>query len=255
MTGSPHPTWSAAPRRASGTGRAVALVLGVLLLLPGLALVTGGGVLLWAHHLDRSDGYVTSPEERFSSPGHALVSDRVDLRAGGDWVRLVPALGTARIEVTPDIADQVFLGIAPADDARAYLDGVARTAVDALGFDIPADAGDEIPGGTPPGAPTDQDFWIAHVSGTGPQLLTWEPADGDWVFVLMNADGSAGVDVRARIGAELPALAGIGWAVLGAGLVVTLLAGLLLRPTPRRAVDDWPTIRAVGRSPATPHTS
>jgi len=36
------------------------------------------------------------------------------------------------------------------------------------------------------------------------------------VFVLMNADGSPGVYVRARIGASFPALGGIGGGVLTA---------------------------------------
>ncbi|SDC03594.1 hypothetical protein SAMN05660690_0285 [Geodermatophilus telluris] len=252
MTGVRQTTWTAPPRRAGRTGRVVALVLGVLLLLPGLALVTGGGVLLWASALHRSDGFVVSPEERLGSPGHALVSDRIDLRAGADWLPVSAALGRARIEVTPATAEEVFLGIAPAADARAYLDGVGRTTLDALGFDGPADAADEIPGGAPPGAPADQDFWTAQVAGRGPQQLTWEPADGDWVLVVMNADGSAGVDVQGRVGAELPALAGIGCAVLGAGLVVTLLAVLLVRPGLGRTVEDWPTVRAVGRYPAAP---
>ncbi|MGY1701036.1 hypothetical protein [Geodermatophilus sp. SYSU D00766] len=242
MTDVRQPTWTP-PGRASRAGRAAALVLGVLLLLPGLALGAAGGVLLWAD-AHRSGGFVTSPEERFTSPGAALVSDRIDLRAGPDWLPVGSALGTARLEVTAETAEEVFVGIAPAADARAYLDGVRRTAVDGLGFDGPADAEDEIPGGPPPGPPGDQDFWTVQVSGTGPQQLTWDPADGDWVFVVMDADGSPGVDVRARIGAELPALTGIGWAVVAAGLVVSLLAVLLLRPALVRPVEDWPAARA-----------
>jgi hypothetical protein len=47
MTGTRQLTWSAAPRPASETGHAVGIVLGVLRLMPGSGLVTGGGVLLW----------------------------------------------------------------------------------------------------------------------------------------------------------------------------------------------------------------
>ena len=42
------PPWPAPPRRPSRAGRVVALVLGALLLLPGLGVLTGGGILLWA---------------------------------------------------------------------------------------------------------------------------------------------------------------------------------------------------------------
>jgi hypothetical protein len=215
-------------RKPTRTGRVLALVLGVLLLLPGLGLLGGGGTLLWAHHLDRSDGFVVSPREGFSSVGHALVSDRIDLSAVSSWLPVPGTLGTARLEVTGTGPRTVFVGIAPAADARAYLDGVQRTVVDGLGFDAPATDGDQLPGGEPPGPPADQDFWIAEATGRGTQEVTWEPADGDWMFVVMNADGSPLVGVEARIGAELPALGGIGWGALTVGSLVSFAAVRLL---------------------------
>ncbi|WP_448625920.1 hypothetical protein [Geodermatophilus sp. URMC 64] len=239
-------------RRSRTAGRTVALVFGVLLLLPGIGLLAGGGVLLWAHWFDRSDGFVQSPAEDFGSYGYALVSDRIDLRAGPDWLPVSAALGDARLEVTGNGADDVFVGIAPVADATAYLEGVQRTAVDGLGFDGPATSSDQLPGGEPAGPPADQEFWIAQTSGPGTQQVTWDPAEGDWMFVVMNADGSAPVDVRARIGAEFPALGGIGWGVLAAGLVVTVLAAALIRPTVRRLPErsvDYATRRPVRSRP------
>jgi hypothetical protein len=208
----------------------LALILGVLLLLPGLGLLGGGGTGLWAHYLDRSDGFVVSPRETFGSAGHALVSDRIDVSAVPGWLPVPGALGAARLEVTGAGPADVFVGVAPAADARAYLDGVARTVVDGLGFDAPPTARDQLPGGDPTGPPTEQGFWIASASGQGTQEVSWDPTDGDWMFVVMNADGSPGVDVEARIGAEVPALAGLGWGVFVAGLLVTVGAvGLLVR--------------------------
>jgi hypothetical protein len=210
-------------------------VLGALLLLPGLAGVGGGGIVLWADALDRSDGFVVSPQEDFGSVGHALVSDRIDLAAGPDWLPMSTALGDARLEVTGTGADAVFVGIAAEADVRAYLDGVRRTVVDGLGFDAPATESDELPGGEPSGPPTEQEFWIAEATGHGTQEVTWDPSDGDWMFVVMNADGSPQVEVEARIGAELPALGWIGWGALGVGSVLTFVAVRLLvraaRPT------------------------
>ena len=48
MTATPQPPWTPPPAPASGmsAGRIVALVLGVLLLVPGLALLAGGGAVL-----------------------------------------------------------------------------------------------------------------------------------------------------------------------------------------------------------------
>ena len=240
MTATTPPPWSAptaAPRRSWGAGRILALVLGVLLLLPGLGLLGAGGALLWADWTNRSDGFVVSPQETFDSQGYALVSERIDLRTDADWVPVGEALGTARVDVTASGSDAVFVGIAPVADASGYLDGVQRTVIDDLGFDAPATAADQIPGDAPATPPADQDFWTAQASGSGTQQLTWEPTEGDWMLVVMNADGSAGVQVEARVAAEFPALAGIGWGVLVVGVVLTLVAVLLLAIAARTPQD------------------
>ena len=230
MAASAQPAWTPPPPvERLGPGRVVALVLGiVLLLLPGIGLVASGGVLLWADTSDRTDGFIFSPREEFSSDGYALVSERIELATDADWLPLSVALGTARVDVSGTGGEEVFVGIAPVDDAMAYLGNVQRTVVDDLGFDAPASSYDQIDGGEPSGPPTDQDFWIASASGPGTQQLTWDPAEGDWMFVMMNADGSAGVSVEARIGATAPALGGIAWGLIGGGLFLMLLGVLVM---------------------------
>jgi hypothetical protein len=254
------PTWPAPPRKTTRTGRVLALVLGSLLLLPGLLVLGGGGTLLWAHYLDRSDGYVVSPQDSFSTWGYALVSDRIDLSAVPSWLPVPTTVGTARLEVTGAGSDDVFVGIAPAADARAYLEGVQRTVVTGLGFGGPPSYRDQLRGGGPSGLPSDQDFWITQASGSGTQKVTWKPADGDWMFVVMNADGSQRVEVGARIGARIPALGWLGWGAVVVGSALTfvavrLLVGGLRRPwipaeqyrqptgtwTPRRSTVDGAT--------------
>ena len=229
------PPWPAPPRTPTRAGRGVALLVGALVLLPGLAGLGGGGIVLGADSLDRNDGFVVSPQEDFSSPGYALVSDRIDLAAGPDWLPVSTTLGTARLEVTGTAANAVFVGVAAEADVQAYLGGVERTVVDGLGFDAPPTASDQLPGGEPSGPPTQQDFWIAESAGHGEQEVTWDPSDGDWMFVVMNADGSQWVEVEGRIGAELPELVWIGWGALGVGAVLTVVAVRLLsrafRPT------------------------
>jgi hypothetical protein len=224
------PAWvpPAAPRRRPG--RVVALVVGVLLLIPGIALVAAGGLLLWAHGVHRSDGFVTSPTGRFTTSTHALVSDRIDLPTGADRLPFETSVGDARVEVTAGEGSEVFVGIARASDVSAYLGGVSRTRIEALGFGSPAGNDDQRPGGAPSGPPADQDFWIAQASGTGRQQVTWPAADGDWVFVIMNADGSAGIDVEGRIGAEFPALGTVAWTVLIVGIGLAGIGVLLVRP-------------------------
>jgi hypothetical protein len=228
MTASPPPVVVQVPPNRWGAGRIVALVIGILLLFPGLALLAGGGALLWADGNHRtSDGYLTSDAATFRTSGFALTSERLDLSTGADWVPVSSTLGTARFEVTStDPGTDVFIGIAPASDVAGYLDGVRRTVVDDLGSG--ASGGTLQDGGAPSGAPVDQTFWTAQASGSGTQQLTWRPASGDWALVVMNADGSAGVSVTGTAGATVPSLTGLSWGLLIVGAVLTAIGVLLI---------------------------
>src|SRR4051812_27616279 len=193
MTSVPASEWTP-PReqRSWGAGRIIALVLGVLVLLCALGFIVGGGALLWADRgSNRADGYLFSDLEAFSSEGFATSSDRVDLSSGADWLPISQTFGSARVEVTPTGPSDVFIGVAPVADASAYLDGVQHTVVDDLG--VAAGPGRTVDGGAPSGPPEDQTFWTAQASGPGTQQLTWTPEEGDWMLVVMNADGSAAV--------------------------------------------------------------
>jgi hypothetical protein len=233
MTANPQAPWGAPRPSRWNAGRIVALVLGILILLPGLGMLAGGGVLLWADKAGRTDdGFLLSADENFSTPGYALTSERIDLATGADWLPLSATLGTARVEVTG--GNEVFIGVAPVADATAYLDGVERTVVDDLGTGSAADGQTLIPGTAPSGPPGDQDIWTESASGSGTQRLDWAPGQGDWMLVVMNADGSAGLAVDGRIGATAPALDGLAWGVLIAGLVATVIGLLLVALAIRR---------------------
>jgi len=227
MAASPPPAYPPPPRSQWGPGRIIALVIGVLLLFPGLGLLIGGGALLWADGSHRtSDGYVMSGTQTFTSSGFALTSDPLNISTGADWLPVSSGLGNVRIEVTgTGSGNDVFVGIARTADARSYLDGVGRTVVD----DVGSGSGQRlVDGGAPSGPPGDQNFWVAQASGSGTQQLTWKPAQGNWVLVVMNADGSANLSVRAGIGATVPSLGGLAWGVLITGAVITVIGVLLI---------------------------
>jgi hypothetical protein len=65
--------------------------------------------------------------------------------------------------------------------------------------------------------------------------LVWDPTDGSWTVVVMNADGRPGIDVTADLGARVPALPwiAVGMLVAGTGFLVgggLLIAGAIRRP-------------------------
>ena len=236
MTAIQQPPWTpppAAPRMSAG--RIVALVLGIVFLwLPGLGLLVGGGVLLWADGQGRNDdGYLYSSSDTFSTSAYAITSASIDLSTGADWLPVSSALGTAQIQVTgADSGSDIFVGIARVADTTDYIGGVDRAIVTDLGSDSPPAI--RTGAGAPSTPPGEQDFWVAEAAGPGTQTLTWRPSAGDWTLIVMNADGSAEVSVDARVGATVPALGGLAWGLLGAGLFLLLLGVLVVLLAVRR---------------------
>ena len=96
------------------------------------------------------------------------------------------------------------------------------------------------PGTTAPALPATAGIWTVRAAGTGTQTLLWTVRSGDWVVVIMNPDGSAGLTVRADAGAALPALPWLA-AELLTGSVLLGLAGFVFIMIPVRLAASPPT--------------
>lgn len=75
----------------------------------------------------------------------------------------------------------------------------------------------------------------ASAAGPGRQALTWQPRNGAWTVVAMNADGSRPVSVRIAVAATLPALPWVAAGLLIAGLLVLVVGVTLIIISARRA--------------------
>jgi hypothetical protein len=221
-------------RRSGWTGgRITALVIGVLLALVSLGLLGGGGTALWADTTQRdAAGYLTTSGHQFATAGSALASERIDLgSAGTGWLYTPALLGTVRIRVTPmHPGPALFVGIGPSADVDRYLTGVSHTLIS----DLWTNRVQAIGGGTPASAPGTQNFWAASTTGTVPQALRWNPANGSWTVVVMNAAGRPGISVRADLGATYPDLLAIAVGLLAAGAIFGAGAALLITAAARR---------------------
>ncbi|MDH3470298.1 MAG: DUF4389 domain-containing protein, partial [Acidimicrobiia bacterium] len=191
-------------------GRIVAIVIGVLVLLPALGLFVGGSVLTVAHVVEREDdGYFDVTLDRLNSGTAAITTTEVDLRADPgppDWLLdFVDVSVRLRITGVGDRSSEVFIGIGPKADVDGYLADVARDEI----RDVDSD-GDvryrAIPGTDSPTPPTEQGFWVASASGSGTQEFIWEVEEGEWTAALMNADGSPGILADATAGVRSGAL-------------------------------------------------
>jgi hypothetical protein len=201
-------------------GRVILIVLGSIGVLFGLAVLAGGGFLLWADRTQRDDGYLTTPTERFATPTYALTRSRLEVDTdGADWVLNENWFGKIRIRgESPD--KTLFMGIGPSADVARYLGSVEHTSVQNVDFDPFRVTYLRLSGGAPRGPPTEQDFWRASASGVGTQTLTWKVRDGDWSIVVMNADGSRGVAADIDLGAKLSFLLWVAIGLLIGGVLV-----------------------------------
>jgi hypothetical protein len=204
----------AVARRA---GRVIVTVLAAVLTLAGLA-------ALGAHAAQEAEGgYFTTSTEMFSTPTSALVTDEILVEAGrpGDSPTDVGDLGEVRIRATPtEPGRALFVGIGPKAEVEAYLRGVAHDRMASFDLDPFAVRFDRVPGGPGP-VPAAQPFWVATASGPGTQALHWSKERGAWSAVVMNADGSPGVEVGADVGLRFGFLLPLGLALLAAGLLLT----------------------------------
>jgi hypothetical protein len=210
-----------APAAGRGAGGVALLVVGSIAALLAFALLAGGGAAVVVDRTQRDDdGFLMSPTEDFSTATYAIASESADVDIDGpDWATK-DFLGTVRIRSESE--RPVFVGIAREADVAEYLGGVEHAVVTEIGREPHYS---ERQGGEPEGPPADQTFWAASATGAGEQTLEWEPEDGSWNAVAMNADGSRGVAAELSIGAELDPLIWIGVGLLvGGGLLAAAAA-------------------------------
>jgi hypothetical protein len=224
---------AAAPMRGGWTaGRVVLVVVGVVVGIVAFGLLAGGCALVAVDQTQRDDdGFLMSPTEEFASPTFAIVSKSADIGSEGGERALDAFLGDVRIRSESELP--VFVGIGPAADVDRYVAGVAHDVVD----DLDSDGDPEYvrrSGRAPSAPPGEQRFWVASASGAGEQTLEWNPEDGDWRAVVMNADASRGVASDLSIGAELDAVLWIGIGMLALGVLAAAGAALAITSAVRR---------------------
>jgi hypothetical protein len=202
-------------------GRVILIVLGGIGVLFGLALLAGGGFLLWADRTQREDGYLTTPTERFATSTYGLTRTRLEIDTEGPgWLLNDNSFGKVRIRGESPGAKMLFVGIGPEAAVASYLGSVAHASVQDIDFDPFRVKYLSVAGGAPQAPPTEQRFWAVSASGVGTQTVTWKVREGDWSVVLMNADGSRGVVADIDVGAKLSFLL---WVAIG-----LLLGGVLV---------------------------
>jgi hypothetical protein len=219
----------------NNAGRIALVVTGAVAALISTALIVGGIAAVWGDSQKESDGYLTTKTHEFEAGGRALATDNLDIDLGdADWLVETDDLG--RIKINAESRDQkpLFVGLARTSDVENYLAGVPHsivTDVDASPFDADYE---RHSGNRHPVSPEHAGIWEAQVHGRGEQSIDWEIEDGDWSIVVMNADGSLGVDADISAGANVPFLDELGWSAIGSGAFALVLSVGLIALAVRR---------------------
>ena len=223
-------------------GQIAAIVGGSIAGILAVLALVAGGLFLWADSKKDDDGYLKTGSDPYSTRTYAIATE--DLQLDDDVPGAVEDLyGKVRLRATSHNGKPVFVGIARSDEVSRYLATSAHATLTDVNYDPFRPRYRTTGGDHRPAAPGDQSFWVASAHGSGTQTLTWDVKQGNWSVVVMNADGSAGVDAGVSAGASVDWLTPAAWGTLGGGLVLAALAGGLLfvglrRPPQPPAADQ-----------------
>jgi len=215
-------------KRSTGARIAAFAGAGVVGLV-ALVLLAAGGIGLWANGQKDDDGYLATGSDRFATSTYALATENLDIDSqGAGWLINSDRYGKVRLKVDSRAGKPVFVGIARTDAVNRYLrDSAHATVTDVSYSPFQAEYRTQRSGGRPT-VPSDHRFWVASAQGSGTQTLKWDVEHGSWSIVVMNADGSRGVDAGVSAGADVPILPAVAWGALGVGLVLLIAAGGLV---------------------------
>jgi hypothetical protein len=223
---SPTPSNAA---RGSRPPRTASVILGSLVALLALGLLGTGALALWGDAQKDDEGYLSTSKHRFAASTYAIASDDLDVDLGGAGSVIDrDHYGNVRLQASSNAGKPVFVGIARTRDVSDYLRGTAHSSVTDVDTSPFHATYETHHGAGRPAAPTAQRFWVASAHGTGRQTVTWDVKEGSWSIVVMNADGSRGVDAGVSVGADLPFLDEVGWGLIGGGLAALAIAGVLV---------------------------
>ncbi|HNM77434.1 MAG TPA: hypothetical protein PKI89_03660 [Tepidiformaceae bacterium] len=216
------------------------IILGAVIALFGFACGASG---LAAYRSVGPDGYVEGGGH-MSTATAAFVTDtatfeKVEEGAGS-------RAGSVKLRISAERSDggPVLVGIARATDLEAYLANGSSATVRHLSFG-PFDYASVAQGGTRALPPPESALFAASASGSGRQQVVWPVESGSWRAIIMNADGSEGVEVDARFAVRFPYLRGFAIVAMVFGGVL-LVTGLLLvvfqarRKRPPAATPETP---------------
>jgi len=200
----------------------ISALVGVTMIIGSIGVAAAGTFMVVA--TDDVDGFISVGPVRVQTDSAALLGDDIDIFLD-EPVRGGVVLGfddiKARVAVDSRNGKDLFVGIGPSAEVNRYLAGTSYSVVETFNDDVVLDT---FAGSLATDRPSAQDFWV---TSTLEDTLTWNLESGNWSVVLMNEDGSAGIDSAVTVAGKVPFLRPIGAALIVVGLI-GLAVGVLL---------------------------
>jgi hypothetical protein len=212
-------------------GRIVLLVFGILFVLAAFGLLVSGGILMAVDSAFKdNEGYFTTSFQPVEAGSSMIVSEQAQIRMAPKWKVYKESPVTIKVEAyNDDSSKPIFIGIARESDMSSYLKD--RSYDEFTGFDF-ENSKIELrhhTGTDFSSPPADRNIWVASVSGTGEQSLTWDLASGDYNLVIMNADGSSPIEAHVSFGARVAGIIhAVGIGLIIGGVVSLIIGGVMI---------------------------
>ena len=210
--------------------RVLGSVFGVFFLIISVPMMLGGVVVLALPAVMADDqGYINTPTIHLkSTESYAFVSESFKLdnnnnhQSNSDVKYEFDNYGKIiNVRVT---ANSYFLGLARTSDVQQYLGNVQYEVVnDMHDQSVSTYSVNSGKNGSLTTSPSEQSFWLV----SGNDALYYTPSKSDFnqdlSLVVMNTDGSQGVDTNLQIGVNIPILVPIGVILLVVGSLFFIL--------------------------------
>ena len=215
-------------------GKIILLIFGIIVLLISVGLLAGGGALVWAdwRYVDR-DGFLTTDTLHIERDSHAIVAGPIEIDETA--LKVLRNIGVVTIFEfegrNNNPSKPIFMGIADERDLDSYLNNINYDEITSIDFGWHLDFDDvryiNRSGTSTPSVPASENIWAESVDGIATETLRWETEAGSYSIVMMNGDGSSGVDIDVVFKVKVPSI--IGWAAgLLIGGAVVLFLGIMM---------------------------
>ncbi len=207
----------------------------ILLLILEITAVLCGATVLYLNAQTDAEGYTINPVYQVRSSASAFVLWVAPLRTDTfGWIGEENIAQTKWTIKAVDSGKEVFAGWATSDDIATYVTHFSYETADPewdwythayyAKIDVPSTK--ILNQGNPAQPPSAEGFWIKSATTFNEATiywdLTWEQSQGMKVIILMNADGSIGINTDLQLGLKVPILTWLPYLLIPLGLILCI---------------------------------